>query len=114
MRTSRLIRRLGIMAAVALSSGCSPPPGPTGRSLAGTVSDAVSSRPIAGAIVAAQGHTTSTGADGYYFTTTLERGSTTVRVTHADYVPLERRVDVRDFYQGENFQLQPRQIPAQP
>jgi hypothetical protein len=93
-----------------LRPGCSPALRPSDPpvSLAGTVLDAVTSRPIAGAIVAVQGQTATSGADGFYFTNSLERGTTLVRVSHPNYVSAERQVRVTEFYQGEDFRLQPR------
>jgi len=105
------LRPVILLAIVAAASACyAPPPGPSNStpSLAGAISDDVTNRPIGGATISVGGQTTTSTVDGYYVTSTLERGSARIRVSHPNYVTTERQVDVNQYLRKADFRLQPK------
>ena len=110
-KVARRLRPVILLAIVAAASACyAPPPGPSDStpSLAGVISDDVTNRPIGGANISVGGQTTTSTVDGYYVTSTLERGSARIRVSHPNYVTTERQVDVNQYLQKADFRLQPK------
>jgi hypothetical protein len=72
----------------------------------GRVTDAGTSSAVVGATVSAGGKLTQTDADGRYGIGNVEdAGPNRVRVTHPDYQPTERWIDINQMMTPGDFQL---------
>lgn len=82
--------------------------GLTAVTFSGTVTDASTGTPIAGARVTAQDRSALTATSGTYSVSELRPGDYTVKVTHPDYLEAQRIVTAQIFTPKVDFQLQPK------
>jgi molybdopterin/thiamine biosynthesis adenylyltransferase len=110
MRCRLLNHRHALVVALLLSApacGKNPLENLAAAGVGGVVTDRVTKLAIAGAIVRCQGHDIATDANGAYFISPLDVGTSRVTVTHARYFDGGRDVQIK-FLAREDFELEPK------